>query len=184
MVEMSWKDKNLGVVAVCDLWTRNRERAAGDCKARFNAQVKQFKYLEEMLRMPELDGIMIATGDHQHAKLLAQVVNAGKDCYVEKPMAQDIEEAKLARAAVLRSKQIVQNGSQWLSDPYQLKVREIISRSGTTTTTAGTTRMIRTWRPFVKLIPTGTGGFSGNPTGRSIHGLTLNFESSVTSREA
>lgn len=129
MVEMSWKDKNLGVVAVCDLWTRNRERAAADCKARFNTEPKQFKYLEEMLRMPELDAVMIATGDHQHARLLVEVVNAGKDCYVEKPMAQDVEEAKLAREAVLRSKQVVQNGSQWLSDPYQRKVREIV-RSG------------------------------------------------------
>ena len=32
MVEMSYKDKNLRAVAVCDLWTNNRERAAGICK--------------------------------------------------------------------------------------------------------------------------------------------------------
>ena len=129
MVKMSEKDKNLGVVAVCDIWKLNREKAAADCKKRFGVDVKQFKYSENMLKMPELDAVMIATGDHQHALLLAEVVNAGKDCYCEKPMADNVEEAKIARKAVLDSKQVVQMGSQWVSDPNQIKVRDIV-RSG------------------------------------------------------
>ena len=129
MVEMSFKDKNLGVVAVCDIWKLNREKAAADCKKKFGVTVKQFKYSEDMLNMKDLDAVMIATGDHQHAKILAEVVKAGKDCYCEKPMAQDIEEAKLARDTVLNSKQVVQMGSQWVSDPIQIKIRDIV-RSG------------------------------------------------------
>ncbi len=82
-----------------------------------------------MLQMPELDAVMIATGDFQHAKILAEVVNAGKDCYCEKPLSTDVEDAKLARSAVLASKQVVQMGSQWVSDPIQIKVRDIV-RSG------------------------------------------------------
>ena len=114
MVKMSEKDKNLAVVAVCDIWKLNKEKAAANCKKLFGADVKQFKYSEEMLKMPQLDAVMIGTGDFQHAKLLAEVVQAGKDCYCEKPMAEDVAEAKLARAAVLNSKQVVQIGSQWL----------------------------------------------------------------------
>jgi predicted dehydrogenase len=129
MVQMSQKTKNLAVVAVCDLWKQNREKAAVDCRARFGGDMKQFKYSEDMLKMPELDGVMIATGDHQHAKILAEVVNAGKHCYCEKPMAIDVEEAKLARDAVLKSDRVVQMGSQWVSDPFQKKVREVV-RSG------------------------------------------------------
>lgn len=129
MVRMSAKDKNLGVVAVCDLWTKNRESTAARCKELFDAEVQKFKYSEEMVHMPELDAVMLATGDFQHAKILAEVVNAGKDCYCEKPMALSVDEAKLARKAVLASKQVVQMGSQWISDPIQLKVRDIV-RSG------------------------------------------------------
>jgi predicted dehydrogenase len=129
MVKMSAEDKNLGVVAVCDIWNRNRERAAARCKELFGVDVQQFKYSEEMLKMTDLDAVMIATGDFQHARILAQVVKAGKDCYCEKPMAENVEEAKLARAAVLASGQVVQMGSQWVSDPVQLKVREMV-RSG------------------------------------------------------
>ena len=129
MVSMSFKEKNLGVVAVCDIWKLNREKAAADCKEKFGADVKQFQYSEDMLKMPELDAVMIATGDHQHALLLAEVVKAGKDCYCEKPMAVLEERAKIARKAVLASKQVVQMGSQWVSDPIQRKVRDIV-RSG------------------------------------------------------
>jgi predicted dehydrogenase len=129
MVKASEKDKNLAVIAVCDIWKKNRERHALICKNKFGADVKEFKYSEDFLKMSELDAVMIGTGDFQHAKLLAEVIDSGKDCYCEKPMATDLEDAKLARNVVLASKQVVQMGSQWLSDPIQLKVREIV-RSG------------------------------------------------------
>ncbi|MDY0099783.1 MAG: Gfo/Idh/MocA family oxidoreductase [Bacteroidales bacterium] len=129
MVKMSEKDKNLAVVAVCDIWKLNRERAAAGCKKLFGTEVKQFKYSEDMLSLNELDAVMIATGDFQHARLLAEVVKAGKDCYCEKPLSTDVEDAKLARSTVLSSGQVVQMGSQWLSDPMQIIVREIV-RSG------------------------------------------------------
>ena len=117
------------MVAVCDIWKLNKEKAAASCKKLFGTDVKQFKYSEEMLKMPELDAVMIATGDFQHAKLLAEVVKAGKDCYCEKPLSTDVEDAKLARNAVLESKQVAQMGSQWVSEPIQIKIRDIV-RSG------------------------------------------------------
>src|SRR4051794_9878742 len=112
--------------SVCDLWTVNRDRAAADGEKLFGARPKTFKYSEEMLADKELDAVMIGTGDHQHARILAEVVRAGKDCYCEKPMANTLEDAKLARDTVKGSKQIVQMGSQWLSDPYQHRVREMV----------------------------------------------------------
>lgn len=129
MVQMSMKEKNLGVLAICDLWTKNREKTAARCKLMFGTEARKFKYSEEMLQLPDLDGIMIATGDFQHAKLLADVVQAGKDCYCEKPMATSLEDAKLARKAVLSSQQVAQMGSQWLSDPIQKRIRDLV-RSG------------------------------------------------------
>jgi len=68
MVKTSAKDKNLAVVAVCDIWKLNKEKAVANCRKLFGTDVKQFKYSEEMLKMPELDAVMIGTGDFQHAK--------------------------------------------------------------------------------------------------------------------
>ncbi len=119
-------DPNFDLRSVCDLWSLNREKAADHAQELFGRRPKTYQYSEKMLADPDLDAVMIATGDHQHARILAEVVRAGKDCYCEKPMANTLEDAKLARDAVRSSKQVVQMGSQWLSDPYQQKVREMV----------------------------------------------------------
>jgi len=122
-------DPNFDLRSVCDLWSVNREKAAASAERLFGRRPKMYKYSEELLADRELDAVMIATGDHQHARLLAEVVRAGKDCYCEKPMANTLEDAKLARDTVRASKQVVEMGSQWLSCPYQHQVRDIV-RSG------------------------------------------------------
>ncbi|MCU1294146.1 MAG: Myo-inositol 2-dehydrogenase [Bryobacterales bacterium] len=116
----------LEVVAVCDIWSVAREKRAAQVNDLFGADPKVYKYSEQMLANPDIDGVMIATGDHQHAKLCIEVVEAGKDCYVEKPFANVLEEAKAARSAVKASKQIVQMGTQHRSQPYPLAVRDIV----------------------------------------------------------
>ena len=119
-------------------WRRSRSVTSGvwpgstgqpRSKRAFNLEPQTYKYSEEMLARKDIDGVMIATGDFQHAKLCIEVVQAGKDCYVEKPFANVLSEAKEARDAVKQSKQVVQMGTQHRSQPYPLAVRDII-RSG------------------------------------------------------
>ena len=126
MVHLASKQTPVEVVAVCDIWSLARERRAKQVTDLFGAQPAVFKYSEEMLARPDIDGVMIATGDFQHAKLCSDVVHAGKDCYVEKPFANVLQEAKDARKAVKESKQMVQMGTQHRSQPYPLAVRDII----------------------------------------------------------
>ena len=119
-------DPNFDLRSVCDLWTVNREKAAAHAESLFGRRPKMYKYSEELLADADLDAVMIATGDHQHARTLVEVVRAGKDCYCEKPMANTLEDARLARDTARASRQVVQLGSQWVSCPYQHRVREII----------------------------------------------------------
>lgn len=129
MVTLASKQMPVETVAVCDLWSLAREHRAAQVKRAFNLEPQSFKYSEEMLALKDIDGVMIATGDFQHAKLCAEVVQAGKDCYVEKPFANVLSEAKETRDLVKASKQMVQIGSQHRSEPYQIAVRDIV-RSG------------------------------------------------------
>jgi predicted dehydrogenase len=129
MIQLASKEIPVETVAVCDIWSLARERRAGQVKEAFNLEPQSYKYSEDMLARKDIDGVMIATGDFQHAKLCTEVVRAGKDCYVEKPFANVLSEAKEARDTVKASKQMVQMGSQHRSEPYQLAVRDII-RSG------------------------------------------------------
>ena len=128
MVQIAARQTPVETVAVCDIWSRARERRAAQVKAVFNLDPQSYKYSEDMLARNDIDGVMIATGDFQHAKLCTEVVRAGKDCYVEKPFANVLAEAKEARDAVKKSKQIVQMGSQHRSQPYQLAVRASSAR--------------------------------------------------------
>lgn len=129
MVHMASQQTPVETVAVCDIWSLARADRAAQVKKMFGTEPLLFKYSEDMLARKDIDGVMIATGDFQHAKLCIQVVQAGKDCYVEKPFANVLSEAKEARQAVKESKQVVQMGTQHRSQPYPLAVRDII-RSG------------------------------------------------------
>jgi predicted dehydrogenase len=129
MAQLASKQIPVEVVAVCDLWKLARERRAAQVSKAFNLEPQMFQYSEQMLARSDIDGVMIATGDFQHAKLCSEVVRSGKDCYVEKPFANVLAEAKECRDIVRASKQVVQMGTQHRSQPYPLAVREII-RSG------------------------------------------------------
>lgn len=129
MAQLAAKQMQVETVAVCDLWSLARERRAAQVKRVFNNEPRSYKYSEEMLEQKDIDGAMIATGDFQHAKLCAEVVRAGKDCYVEKPFANVLSEAIETRDLIKQSKQIVQVGTQHRSQPYPLAVRDIV-RSG------------------------------------------------------
>jgi predicted dehydrogenase len=129
MVQLASRQVPVETVAVCDLWTLAREHRAAQVKRLFNLEPQTYKYSEDMLARKDIDGIMIATGDFQHARLCADVVKAGKDCYVEKPFANVLSEAIETRNLVKSSKQIVQMGTQHRSQPYPLAVRDLI-RSG------------------------------------------------------
>jgi len=50
--------------------------------------------MEEMLRDPELDAVVVATPVPTHAELAERVLAAGKHCFVEKPLAQSAADAE------------------------------------------------------------------------------------------
>src|SRR5262245_20988453 len=118
---------NVEMVAVCDLWKVNRERAAKAAANDYGRPPLSFQYMEDLLNRKEVDAVLISTADFQHAPLLKLAAEAGKDVYCEKPMANDLSEAKAARDAVLPRKRIVQIGTQHRSEPYQAAVRELVA---------------------------------------------------------
>jgi predicted dehydrogenase len=121
------KDKyNSEITAVCDLWKVNREKAAAREAKVYGKDPRTFKYLDDLLNLKDIDAVIISTGDFQHALLVKQAVEAGKDVYVEKPFANVLEDAKAARDTVLNSKQIVQMGTQHRNEPYQFAMRDRI----------------------------------------------------------
>jgi len=117
---------NVEMTAVCDLWKVNREKAAAKATGVYGRAPRSFQYMEELLALKDVDAVIISTADFQHATHLKMAVDAGKDVYCEKPMANDLDEAKAARDAVLASKRVVQIGTQHRSEPYQIATKKVI----------------------------------------------------------
>jgi predicted dehydrogenase len=118
--------QNVEMTAVCDLWKVNREKAAEKARTAYGRAPRAFQHMEELLALQDVDAVLISTADFQHAPILKLAVEAGKDVYCEKPMANVLEEAKSARDAVAASKRIVQIGTQHRSEPYQIAAREFL----------------------------------------------------------
>jgi predicted dehydrogenase len=117
------------MIAVCDLWNVNREKAAATNAGYYGRAPRAVQHVEELLAIKDVDGVLISTPEHSHSPILKMAAEAGKDAYVEKPMGNVLAEAKAARKAVLQAKTIVQVGTQHRSEPYPGAARKV-ARSG------------------------------------------------------
>jgi predicted dehydrogenase len=117
------------MIAVCDLWKVNREKAAAANAGYYGRAPRAVQHLEELLAMKDVDAVLISTPEHSHSPILKMATEAGKDVYVEKPMGNVLSEAKAARDAVLHAGNIVQVGTQHRSEPYPQAAQKV-ARSG------------------------------------------------------
>src|SRR5258707_1206007 len=130
--ELAWivsqlKDKqNVEMAAVCDLWKVNREKAAARAQSVYGRAPRAFQCMDDLIAQKDIDAVIVSTADFQHAPILRLVAEAGKDAYCEKPMANNLDEAKAARDGVLARKLIVQIGTQHRSEPYQIATKQLI----------------------------------------------------------
>ncbi len=89
----------------CDPSDAVRARVAGRFpQARFTGD------LDEVLADPALDAVALATPVPSHADLAVRVLEAGKHCFVEKPLAQSVADAERAVAAAEASGRVLMVG--------------------------------------------------------------------------
>lgn len=78
------------VVAICDVDSNHLKEAA----AILDKGVKTFADHREIIALPEVDIVHIATPPHWHGIIAADAARAGKDIWCEKPMTRTIGEGK------------------------------------------------------------------------------------------
>jgi predicted dehydrogenase len=109
------------IVAVCDVYTKRRRLNAE------NHQCKAYADYREILALPDVDAVIVATPDHWHAKIALEALDDGKDVYLEKPMCHTNEEAKKLVETVRETKRVVQVGSQTTSADQWWKAKKAIA---------------------------------------------------------
>jgi predicted dehydrogenase len=122
----SAKELNFEFVAISDLWSRRREEGVAYIQKLSGATVETARNNDELYARKDVDAVVVATADFQHALHGVEAVNAGRDAYVEKPTAHTMADAKAFRAAVHKTGKIVQVGTQRRSTPAYMKAAEYI----------------------------------------------------------
>lgn len=123
------KELDFEIVAVSDIWSLRREAAAASLEKLAGRRPELARNNDELYARKDVDAVIVATADFQHALHGVEAVRAGRDAYVEKPLANTMADAKAIRAAVKETGKIVQIGTQRRSEPIYQKAYEFI-RSG------------------------------------------------------
>ncbi len=120
------KELNFEFVAVSDIWSRRREEGAAYVQKLSGSPVDAVRNNDELYARKDVDAVLIATADFQHALHGVEAVEAGRDAYVEKPTAHTMKDARRFLAAVKKTGKIVQVGTQRRSTPSYQKAAEYI----------------------------------------------------------
>ena len=125
---VSAKELNFQFVAVSDIWNMRREEgAAYIAKLTGGDHIDAVPNNEALYSRKDVDAVLVATADFQHAQHGIEAVKAGRDAYVEKPTAHRMDDARNFLHAVENSKQIVAVGTQRRSTPAYQKAYEYIN---------------------------------------------------------
>lgn len=87
------------VVAICDVDKTHIQKALDTLKDKAKG-VKTFTDYRELIQLPEVDIVHVATPPHWHGIIAADAAKAGKDIWCEKPMTATIGEGKRLVEAV------------------------------------------------------------------------------------
>src|SRR3954468_7548553 len=149
--------KTENLVAVCDVDlafaatnVANRQRpnregivnpAAITLKDQFDKAAKFTDFREMLDKQKDIDGIIVATPDHNHAVVAKAAMDVGKHVYVQKPLTWSVHEARLLRETALRNPKLVtQMGNQGHSSEGARLINEWIQAG-----VIGPVRQVHVW---------------------------------------
>jgi len=117
-------------VAICDVQRSRRQAVKDMADAKYgNKDCAAYRDMFELLARPDIDCVLIATGDHWHALASMLAAKAGKDVYSEKPCGITIALCQALDDTMRRCGRVFQAGTQRRNVPnFQFAVH--LARSG------------------------------------------------------
>lgn len=134
------KVPNVDLVVMADVYSRRRDQAKSKVPG-----IQTVSDYRRLLDMKDIDGVIVASPLHIHARHFIDTLAAGKDLYSEKTMTWSIPEADTCLAAAKNSDRVVQIGlqhesagstadaRQWIKDGSVGKVTQVESWMGRNT---------------------------------------------------
>ena len=111
-------NKEVDCPVVCDVDDRMLVRAVAEVEDKRGTTPDTVKDFRRVLDRKDIDCVLVATPDHWHALPTVMAFEAGKDVYVEKPLAKTIDEGRVMAEAAKKHKRVAQMGTQWRSSAH------------------------------------------------------------------
>ncbi|HSQ79463.1 MAG TPA: Gfo/Idh/MocA family oxidoreductase [Candidatus Bathyarchaeia archaeon] len=137
--------------AVCDIDDHHLGETAQSVADQRGRKPDTYRDFRKVLERKDVQAVVVATPDHWHALPTVMACQAGKDVYVEKPLAATIAEGRAMVRAARRYNRIVQVGTQQRSAEHFREAVDIV-RSGE----LGRMRFVRSWCCLDWLGPLGS----------------------------
>ena len=138
------KHKGVRCLALCDIDQRELARRAVDLAALQPETPTLFSDYRRVLERKDIDAVLIGTPDHWHCLPFVDACRAGKDIYVQKPLANSIAECDAMVDVARKYKgRVIQVGQQQRSGKYWQELVEFV-RSGA----LGRINRIQVWANF------------------------------------
>ncbi len=119
--------RNLDAIAGCEVrWLCDPAAAAREQTARSFPGARATGELSELLEDPDLDAVVLATPVPTHSELAIRVAQAGKHCFVEKPLATTALDAQRAVDAATGAQKILMVGHLLEYHPAVDRLKELI----------------------------------------------------------
>ncbi len=118
--------QNCEIVAVSDIWDRRRQEGADFLGKATGRSIARARNNDELYAMKAVQAVIISTPDHQHALHGVEAVRAGRDAYIEKPLANQMADARAILKAVKETNRVVQIGTQRRSARNTLQAKQFL----------------------------------------------------------
>lgn len=106
-------EQDVRCVAVCDVQKNRRDQAREMVNAKYgNKDCATYRDMHELLARPDIDAVLIATGDRWHALASIIAAKAGKDVYSEKPCGITMAQCQALADTMNRYGRVFQAGTQ------------------------------------------------------------------------
>ncbi len=112
VTEAAFKAGGVEVAAICDVDNAHLLAASERIRDWQGLSPRAFKHWRELLDVPGLQAVVIATPPHWHALPFIEACRRGLDVYCEKPLAYDVREGRAMVDAAKASGRVVQIGFQ------------------------------------------------------------------------
>lgn len=123
-------DKRTIIQCVCDPDESRGEAKCIDIEKRQGTRPKYLKDMKEGFADKSIDIVTCATTNHWHTLTAIWAMQAGKHCYIEKPISHTVFEGKSVAAAAKKYGMVCQTGTQCRSNPANIEAVKFIQSGG------------------------------------------------------